>query len=335
MMKKVILFFLGLFTLWGCSSQLQVKLSGDSPPGSIYLYPRHEQSAQVPDRVDIEELPRGSKTQMENGIAVIFGIEEYKYTFEASYKRRDATTFSNYCRDVLGIPDERIALRLDSFATKAEFDFVFEPRGTNRKGWLKQRLQDRRAAAQTDLFIYLAGHGFPDLSTENLYFIPYDRRPNQAADGIALKKLFRTLSDFGARRVMVFIESSFSGVSGYDRSGVQKPLVQDMNPIFPAIQYSMIGPSTVVFTATSGKQSSNNRADLGYGIFTYFALKGLGGEADGDGDSAITVEELFRYVNREVPRKALEQPLEINQVPNLLPPVGQLGERAQWVLVQY
>ena len=285
--------------------------------------------------IDIEEIPAHSKTQLENGIAIIFGIEEYKYTFPATYKRRDAATFFQYCREVLGIPEQRIVLRTDSDATKAEFDYVFEPKETSNQGWLKKRLRNPQEAGQTDIFVYLASHGFPDLSTGSPYLIPHDVRPEQTTNGVGLEKLYRTLSEFGARSVTVFVESCFSGASGYEKSGAEKLLAMNMNPVFPVIEQPMIGQNMVVFAATSGKKPSNNRDDLKHGIFTYFVLKGLGGAADRDRDRAVTVEELFAYVEREVPRKAYEPPLDREQVPELLPSMERLGERGRRVLVQY
>lgn len=285
--------------------------------------------------IDIEEIPKNSKTQLGNGIAVIFGIEEYRYTFPAGYKVRDATTFYQYCRDVWGIPEERIVLRTDSDATKAEFDYVFEPMVTPNQGWLKKRLKDPNEAAEVDLFVFLGGHGFSDLSSGIPFLIPYDVRPEQTTNGVSLKTLYQTLGDYGTRSVTVFVESCFSGMSGYDRSGTEKLLAMNMNPVGLRLLKPMVRENTVVFAATSGDKPSSNRDDLKHGIFTYFVLKGMGGDADLSGDRQVTVEELFRYVRREVPRKALELPLDREQVPELLPAVEQLGERGTRVLVRY
>ena len=285
--------------------------------------------------VDIEEVPQHSKTRLDNGIAIIFGIEEYRHASAATYKSRDAAYFYRYCREVLRIPEERILLRTDSDATKAEFDYVFEPKATPNQGWLKMRLRSAEEAAQTDVLVYLAGHGFPDLATGRPYLIPHDVRPEQATNGVALERLYQTLSAFGARSVTVFVESCFSGASGYDRDGEEQLLALHMNPVFPVMEQPMIGPETVVFSATSGKRPSSNRDDLKHGIFTYFVLKGLGGAADLDGDAAVTVAELFRYVEEEVPRKALEPPLDREQVPEILPSVSRLRDRGDRVLVRY
>ena len=285
--------------------------------------------------IDIEKIPQGSQTRREHGLAIIMGIEDYRYTFPATYKLRDATVFYQYCREVLGIPDERIFMNKTSEqATKAEFDYVFEPKGSANEGWLKKRLRDPTEAAATDLFVYLAGHGSPDWATGRPYLIPYDVRPKQATNGVSLEDLYRTLSEFEVRSVTVFVESCFSGASGYGR-GKPRLLAMNMNPVMPVMERPLIGPRMVVFTATSGDKPSSNRDDLKHGIFTYFVLKGLGRSADDNGDKAVTVEELYRYLAKEVPAKALEPPLDREQVPEVWPPVDRLGDRGQRILVQY
>jgi uncharacterized caspase-like protein len=42
--------------------------------------------------------------------------------------------------------------------------------------------------------------------------------------------------------------------------------------------------------------------ELRHGVFTSFLLEGLRGKADTDKDGMITVDEVYRYVSREVPR---------------------------------
>lgn len=285
--------------------------------------------------IEVEEVPQNSRTRREKGLAVIVGIERYKHAPAAAYKLRDATTFFQYSRDVLGIPEDRIKLCTDHDATKAEFDYIFEPHDTGKDGWLKKRLRDPATAAEVDLFIYLAGHGFPDLTNGQPYLIPYDVRPEQATNGISLNRLYQELSAFKTRSVTVFVESCFSGVSGYEQAGEFQLLAMNMNPVAPVMDRPMVGPNMVVFTATSGDKPSSNRDDLKHGIFTYFVLKGLGGSADRNGDMAVTIQELYHYLAKEVPAKALEPPLDREQVPEIWPSVDRLRERGQRILVQY
>jgi len=51
-----------------------------------------------------------------------------------------------------------------------------------------------------------------------------------------------------------------------------------------------------VFTSSSGDEISSWYPEMGHGLFTYFFLKALRGEADMDGDRRITAGELSAYV---------------------------------------
>jgi uncharacterized caspase-like protein len=62
------------------------------------------------------------------------------------------------------------------------------------------------------------------------------------------------------------------------------------------------GKGRVILTASGANEVSGEDDDLRHGVFTYFLLEGLRGKADTDRDSIITVDEVYRYVSREVPR---------------------------------
>lgn len=287
------------------------------------------QIAKLGGLVDVDQAPTGSKTKMADGLAIIIGIESYKYTFDAMYKARDAMVFYDYCRTVFGIPEQNIAFRLNDSATKAEFDYLFEPRASTNEGWLKKRVKPN----VSDIVIYLGGHGFPALNTGRPYFIPCDVRPEQATNGVALETLYKTLAEFEPRSVTIFVESCFSGLSGYQAR--PQALAVNMNPVVWQMEAPVIDPRFAVFTASSGTQASYNRDDLKHGIFTYYVLKAFRGDADENHDGMVTVGELYTYLAREVPRKALETPTDKEQQPSLLPPPQVLGERLKRVLVRY
>jgi uncharacterized caspase-like protein len=47
---------------------------------------------------------------------------------------------------------------------------------------------------------------------------------------------------------------------------------------------------------------SEERDELGHGVFTYYLIEGLRGKADADKDGLITVDEIFGFVSDAVPR---------------------------------
>ena len=61
------------------------------------------------------------------------------------------------------------------------------------------------------------------------------------------------------------------------------------------------GKDQVILTASKASEVSEEREDLGHGVFTYYLLDGLKGKADLDGDGVITVDEIYTYVSKKVP----------------------------------
>jgi uncharacterized caspase-like protein len=61
------------------------------------------------------------------------------------------------------------------------------------------------------------------------------------------------------------------------------------------------GRGRVIMTASSANEPSQERSDLGHGVFTYYLLEGLRGAADANRDGAIMFDEAYDYVARTVP----------------------------------
>jgi uncharacterized caspase-like protein len=55
-------------------------------------------------------------------------------------------------------------------------------------------------------------------------------------------------------------------------------------------------------TASGANEVSVENDQFGHGVFTYYLVEGLKGEADADGDGFITVDEAYRYVSDKVPQ---------------------------------
>ena len=68
-------------------------------------------------------------------------------------------------------------------------------------------------AADTDVFVYYSGHGFPGLTDHKGYLLPVDADPNIAeGTGYGLDMLIGNLQAMGARSVTVVIDACFSGL---------------------------------------------------------------------------------------------------------------------------
>ena len=61
-----------------------------------------------------------------------------------------------------------------------------------------------------------------------------------------------------------------------------------------------------VMMSCANDEMSLELKSLGQGIFTYYLIEGLGGEANRDGNEYITIQELFYYIYENVKNKADE-----------------------------
>ena len=76
-----------------------------------------------------------------------------------------------------------------------------------------------------------------------------------------------------------------------------------------------------VLTAASGAEIAGSLEDQGHGIFTYYLLKGLQGEAASGGRLALS--DLFSYLRENVQRAARRQNRE--QTPQLIAPSPEIN----------
>ena len=231
----------------------------------------------------------------ENTLAIIIGIENYKYAPLVDYASRDAQTFYQYAKNVFGIPERNIYYRMNDGATSGEFTKIFI-----EDGWLARRIKE----GVTDIIIYYAGHGAPDTKSNDAYLIPYDIDPNYASTGFSLNDMYASLSQMKARNVTVFLDACFSGVSRSEQmllAGTRTVKIKPNDPILTA-------ENITVFSAANGEQYGNAYPEKGHGLFTYYLLKGIKTGAilknTTTGERVVTSGSLYDYVAKNVKETA-------------------------------
>ena len=267
------------------------ELAGAAPPDVATL------------SVDIEKDLPATKSKRESALAVVFGVETYKLISGVSFAKRDAFWAREYFEQVLGIPASRIYYRTDSDVGQAEFSKVFSP-----GGWLAKRIKK----GQTEVYFYYAGHGSPDIKENKVYLIPYNGDPNYASlTGYELDRLYDQVAELGAQSVTIFLDACFSGANRNNEM-----LLADARPVYIEVEGPTAKGNVSVFAAATGKQISSAWPEKKHGLFTYFMLKGLRGEADRNADREITLDELSQYITGNVSETA--GLLDREQTPQLL-----------------
>ena len=252
---------------------------------------------QIEGGVMVEELPELEidvdknipQTTMSNpdAIAVVIGNQQYQRAGVPSvdFAVRDATVIKKYLMDTLGYKEGNILFELN--ATKARFEALFGT-ATEHRG----RLYNYVKPDKSDVFIYYSGHGAPDPESKQGYLVPVDCDPAVVKlNGYPISTFYNNLSKIEARSFTVVLDACFSG----DSQGGQ--LLTNISPIFITVDNPLITlPNSTVFTSATGEQVSCWYPDKRHSLFTYFFLKGLGGEADTDNDGKVTISELEQFV---------------------------------------
>ncbi|MBI4548345.1 MAG: caspase family protein [Ignavibacteriae bacterium] len=258
--------------------------------------------------VDVDNsIPKGKLPEEDNfsrdAVAVVIGISHYKNeptVPSVDYATRDANVMKRYLIEMFGYQEQRIIVAEDANASLADFKRIFE-----------EQLVNFVHTKRSDVFVYYSGHGAPDVETKDAYFVPYDCNPNYAkSTGYRLKEFYERLARLDARSVTVVIDACFSG--GSERGSI----IKDVSPVGIEVENPVAAlENGIVFTASKSQQLSNWYREKRHGLFTYFFLRGLRGDADSNKDKEITAEEMEGYLIAHVPEVARSRNRE--QIPEV------------------
>ena len=232
---------------------------------------------------DVDENVPVNKYTDENKYALIIGNEDYtKYQSglnsesNVDFANKDAVSFANYCIKTLGVPESNVVILEDAISSQM-----------NREIEKLMKLA-KYSNGQAELIFYYAGHGFPDEITKESYLMPVDISGADVTSGIQLTELYSKLSLYPTKKVTIFLDACFSG------SGRNEGLLAARGIKVVPKEEKIIG-NLIVFSASSGSQSSLPYIEKQHGLFTYFLLKKLK-ESNGE----VTYGELSDYIKSNV-----------------------------------
>jgi tetratricopeptide (TPR) repeat protein len=216
--------------------------------------------------------------------ALVVGISKYKNLppeGQLDFPSRDAESMYTVLISAEGgqFPAQNVHKLIGPQATLANLRNELEQ-------WLPSVAKD-----DDRVLIYFAGHGF--VSNGKAYLAPYDiDRANIAGSAYSMETLG---SVFGGKIrgkwKVLLTDACHSGAitPEADRAQVSRSLL-DLNK------------SLFSLTASRDREQSFESAQWGggHGIFTYYVIKGMEGEADTNGDGQVTADELAEYVHTNV-----------------------------------
>lgn len=227
--------------------------------------------------------------------AVVVGINSYLNLPQLKYAVNDAQAFHDFLLETgLVEPDNVFRILND----QAKLNSLRSVLGTKLK---------QQAGKGDMVIIYFAGHGAterdansPDGDGLEKYLLPYDADPADLyASALPMREISYILNRIQSNRLIFIADSCYSGASG-GRTVSLGSIRTNLSDNY--IDRIAGGKGRVIMTASAANEVSVEDDRLEHGIFTYYLLKGLRGNADYDSDGYVTVDEAYRYVSEEVPK---------------------------------
>ena len=231
----------------------------------------------------VSDVDKPAYTTPENAanFAVVIGVEKYASLPAADFADRDAEAVRAHLL-ASGYPARNSYFLSGQQATRAQI-------AQSVNSWLPGRV-----SPASTVFFYFSGHGAPDPKTSQAYLVPMDGDPEDLdSTAYPIKLLYEKLGKLQTKHVIVALDSCFSGAGG------RSVLAKGTRPLVGKIDLGGLPENVVALTASDKSQISGTIEDQGHGVFTYFMLKGLSGEAKNDAGH-VTMRSLYKYLTPKV-----------------------------------
>jgi hypothetical protein len=262
-----------------------------STPAALPSAPSH--AASPSDSVD--RLPAAATTfQQPRTFVLAVGISTHRdpQVSVRKYAALDAEMVANYFQTIGGVPPSNIRLLIDMKALRPDIEETI-------LDWLPTRV-----TADSVVIVYFSGQAKVSASGET-FLVPYEGG-SSVSRMLPVKDLHIALSRLKARQIVLIFDGSVSRLTVDQKVKNKEP------------QWDLGGNHIVRLIGTTGLRDGLESDKLHHGLFTYYLLRGLKGEADDNLDGEVTLGELSAFVGRSVPAAA-KSAFNQEQHPQVLP----------------
>lgn len=256
----------------------------------------------------VDQIPSSSNLQHPHTYVLSVGISTYRDPQIAArrYAALDAELVAAYFQTLGGVPLANIRLLQDWKAVRSDIEeFILE--------WLPKRL-----TGESVVIVYFSGQAAV-LPNGEIYLVPYDGTHNSTARLYPLKDLEAGLARLKSKQTVFIFDG---GVVAMGQTAKRK------GPVWSASKSPVLH-----LIATTGLRDGLEPTKLHHGLFTYYLLRGLRGDADRNGDGEVTLGELTAYLERAVP-EAARQDFGQEQRPLIVPPLPPTSKSASVLLTK-
>ncbi|MBK9017598.1 MAG: caspase family protein [Saprospiraceae bacterium] len=249
--------------------------------------------------------------------AVVIGISDYQAPAipDLQFADRDANAFAEWLRSPAGgsVPETNITLLTNAEATGGKFAMALT-------GLIDECKPGEHA------IIYFSGHG--DVETKTVFqlgfLLCHDSPASNYMGGgfnlVNLQAVISTLAANGVQTLVVTDACRAGKLAGSTVNGAQLTNANLAKPWNNEVKILSCQPNEF---SIEGEQWGGGR-----GVFSYHLVEGLTGLADGNGDKAVNLMEIGRYLEERVPTEAAPHPQVPFTVGDRLATVAQVDADA-------
>ena len=152
------------------------------------------------------------------------------------------------------------------------------------------------------ILFYFSGHGILDPATQQVYLCLADTQKKQlTTTGFPLKDILRLLGNCRAAQQLIWLDACHSGgmtLRGTSKISLPNPTSELVKVLRRKAQKSQ---GFYALLSCDHSQQSWEFPELGHGVFTYYLMRGLRGEA-ADAQGIIEADSLYQYVYHQTLR---------------------------------
>jgi len=263
---------------------------------------------------DVDHIPAVvTEFRQPHTYLISIGIGPYRNRQVPSRKfaSMDAQMVSNYFQSLGGLPASNILLLQDRKAIRSDIDEAL-------LDWLPPRMNKDAV-----VIVYFAGLASVS-STGETFLVPYDGTATTTTRSYPIKDLAAALSRLNAKQTVVLFDGIVSGMGPDSRTKTAPTALP---------QWNSIGSSTLHIIGISGIGQGLEDNQHQHGLFTYYLLRALRGEADTNRDGDVTLGETVAYLSQKV-RWASKTYMNQEQRPFAVPAISPTDPSAALILTK-
>jgi uncharacterized caspase-like protein len=159
------------------------------------------------------------------------------------------------------------------------------------------------AQVQDTVLLYFSGHGVVEPNTQQTVLCVRDtEREKLLSTGLQIQVVLDMLGHCAAHSQLVWLDACHSGNLNFIGSNQERAETALLNPTTQLLtslrQQAAHSRGFYALLSCDEGQQSWEFPDLGHGVFSYFLMRGLWGEA-ADAQGVIDADSLYRYVYRQ------------------------------------